>query len=36
MKHYSDNSYEYPANEINEVAIIKVKINSMTGKKSGY
>jgi len=36
MKHYSGNSYEYPANEINEVAIIKVKINSMTRKKSGY
>jgi len=36
MEHYSSNAYEYTANEINKVAIIKVKIDSMTGKKSGY
>jgi len=36
MEHYSSNSHEYPVNEINKVAIIKVKIDSMTGKKSGY
>jgi len=32
--HYSDNSYEYPVNEINKVAIIKLEIDSMTGKRS--
>jgi len=36
MEHYSGNPYEYPTNAINKVAIIKVKIDSMTGKKSGY
>ena len=36
MEHYSSNSHEYPVNEINKVTIIKVKIDSMTGKKSGY
>ncbi len=36
MEHYSGNPHEYPTNEINKVAIIKVKIDSMTGKKSGY
>jgi len=36
MEHYSDNPYQYTVNEINKVAIIKVKIDSMTGKKSGY
>jgi len=36
MEHYSGNPHEYPANKINKVAIIKVKIDSMTGKKSGY
>lgn len=36
MEHYSNNSHEYPVNEINKVTIIKVKIDSMTGKKSGY
>ena len=34
--HYSDDSYEYPVNEVNKVAIIKVEIESMTGKRSGY
>lgn len=36
VAHYSDNSHEYTVNEINKVAIIKVAIDSMTWKKSGY
>jgi nitroimidazol reductase NimA-like FMN-containing flavoprotein (pyridoxamine 5'-phosphate oxidase superfamily) len=37
MEHYSGKSpFEYPEKPINSVAIIKVKIESMTGKKSGY
>ncbi len=33
MQHYSDKpSVEYPEKAINNVAIIKVKIESMTGK----
>jgi len=34
--HYSSDLYEYPVNEVNKVAIIKVEIESMTGKRSGY
>lgn len=34
--HYSDKSYEYPDEEINNVAVVKVEIESMTGKQSGY
>jgi len=34
--HYSDKSYEYPEEEISRVAVIKVEIESMTGKQSGY
>ena len=36
VEHYSSNSHEYSANKINKVAIIKIEIDSMTGKKSGY
>lgn len=37
MNHYSDNEvHEYNFNNIKNVAIIKVVINSITGKKSGY
>jgi nitroimidazol reductase NimA-like FMN-containing flavoprotein (pyridoxamine 5'-phosphate oxidase superfamily) len=37
MEHYSGkSSFEYPENALNNTAIIKVKIESMTGKKSGY
>ena len=36
VAHYSDNSHEYTVKEINKVAIIKVAIDSMTWKKSGY
>lgn len=34
--HYSDRSYEYPEEAVSRVAIIKVEIESMTGKQSGY
>ncbi|MFQ5891627.1 MAG: pyridoxamine 5'-phosphate oxidase family protein [Candidatus Methanofastidiosia archaeon] len=36
MKHYSGNSHEFPENSIKDTAIIKVEIESMTGKKFGY
>jgi nitroimidazol reductase NimA-like FMN-containing flavoprotein (pyridoxamine 5'-phosphate oxidase superfamily) len=34
--HYSDGSYQYPDEAVNDVAIIKVEIESMTGKESGF
>ncbi len=35
MQHYSDGSFEYPADAIeNAVTIIRVEVESMTGKKS--
>jgi nitroimidazol reductase NimA-like FMN-containing flavoprotein (pyridoxamine 5'-phosphate oxidase superfamily) len=37
LSHYSEDfSYEYSENEVENVAIIKVEIEGMTGKKSGY
>jgi nitroimidazol reductase NimA-like FMN-containing flavoprotein (pyridoxamine 5'-phosphate oxidase superfamily) len=37
MEHYSGkSSFEYPEKIINSLVIIKVRIESMTGKKSGY
>jgi len=36
MEHYSRRSYEYPAEAIAEVTIIRVEIDTMTGKQSGY
>ena len=37
MEHYSGkSSFEYPEKIINSLAVIKVRIESMTGKKSGY
>ena len=37
MEHYSDkSSFEYPEESVNNVIIIKVHIEGMTGKKSGY
>jgi nitroimidazol reductase NimA-like FMN-containing flavoprotein (pyridoxamine 5'-phosphate oxidase superfamily) len=35
MEHYSGRSYEYRDDALNDVAIIKVEIDSMTGKQSG-
>ena len=34
MEHYSTKSYEYPTNRISKVAIIKVEIENITGKRS--
>ncbi len=36
MKHYSGRSFEYAEPAIESTVIIKVKIESMTGKKSGF
>lgn len=37
MEHYSGKlTFEYPEEAVNNAAIIKVKIERMTGKKSGY
>ena len=34
--HYSDRSYEYGGEAINKVAVVKVEIDGLTGKQSGY
>jgi nitroimidazol reductase NimA-like FMN-containing flavoprotein (pyridoxamine 5'-phosphate oxidase superfamily) len=36
MQNYSRNSYEYPEKTVKKIVIIKVKIEHMTGKQSGY
>ncbi len=36
MQQYSRNSYEYPDKAVKKIVIIKVEIEHMTGKKSGY
>ena len=36
MQHYSGDPYEFSENQIKNVAVIKIEIDSMTGKKSGY
>jgi len=36
LAHYSDDQYEYNEKAMNSIAVIKVEIESMTGKKSGY
>lgn len=37
MAHYSNSSsHEYPEEIVDKIAVIKVDIESMTGKKSGY
>jgi len=36
MGNYSNRSFTYPTETIRNTAIIKVQIQSMTGKKSGY
>ncbi len=35
MRQYSDGSFEYPAKTIEDIVVIKVEIESMTGKQSG-
>lgn len=34
LGHYSDKSYEFPEQSVNEVAIVKIRVESMTGKKA--
>ena len=36
MEHYSGRSFQYPESAIENTVVIKVEIESMTGKKSGY
>lgn len=36
MEHYGGRTYEYPEAAISNILVIKVEIESMTGKKSGY
>lgn len=36
MEHYSGRSYDYPEAALNNTLVIKVEIESMTGKESGY
>ena len=35
MAHYSDATFAFPENKVNATAVIKVDIESMTGKQSG-
>ena len=36
MEHYSGSFYDHPEAAIHNTLVIKVEIESMTGKKSGY
>jgi nitroimidazol reductase NimA-like FMN-containing flavoprotein (pyridoxamine 5'-phosphate oxidase superfamily) len=36
MNHYSDGPWQFPENAINGTAVIKIEIESMTGKQSGF
>jgi len=36
MAQYSDRQYQFPDNKVKATAVIKVKIDSMTGKQSGF
>jgi len=36
IEHYSESSYEFPQKFIDAVTIIKVEIENISGKKSGY
>ncbi len=36
MAHYSDQTFAFPENEVNATAVIKVEIEKMTGKQSGF
>lgn len=36
MRHYSEESFEYPEEKIKKTAIIRVDIETVTGKMSGY
>jgi nitroimidazol reductase NimA-like FMN-containing flavoprotein (pyridoxamine 5'-phosphate oxidase superfamily) len=34
--HYSSEAFEYPTNSIDNVTVIKIEIENLTGKKSGF
>ncbi len=36
MAQYSDKTFDFPENKVNATAVIKVEIESMTGKQSGF
>ena len=36
VKHYSGDPHEYPESALGDVAVFKIEVESMTGKKSGY
>jgi hypothetical protein len=36
MQHYFEGSFEYPQEHVNKTAIVRVGIESMTGKQLGY
>ena len=36
MAQYSDKPFEFPENKVNATAVIKVEIEKMTGKQSGF
>ena len=36
MAQYSDKLFEFPENKVNATAVIKVEIEKMTGKQSGF
>ena len=35
MRHYSEGSFDYPVDAMESIAVVKVEIESMTGKQSG-
>ena len=36
MGHYSDGEYDFPDSNLNGTALVRIDIESMTGKRSGY
>ena len=36
LRHYSDRAYEYVEGALDKVAVIRVQIDNITGKQSGY
>ena len=36
LAHYSDREYEYPPGALDKVVVIRVDVESMTGKQAGY
>jgi nitroimidazol reductase NimA-like FMN-containing flavoprotein (pyridoxamine 5'-phosphate oxidase superfamily) len=36
MGHYSDGKYDFPESNVNGLALVRIDIEAMTGKRSGY